>query len=580
MPRPLPGAGLFAWLQRSALELLAGRIEISALSLVVLVVFYLATTQNFALAHAVVNSLPSPFTMQEWRIVGSVAITLVNLLFLMLVPFSAPRVVKPLAIAMLLTAAVCSYFMDTFGAVIDKSMIQNVARTDAHEAGDLLHGWFWLHVAMFGLLPAAVVQRLRVRRENAWPALARRAGLVLGILVLQLAVLGLQYNALSFWGRNHREIRLLINPFAPVNAAIRYVGSQLPKGRQKPLQLIAADAVLAAPARERPLLVVWAVGETARAENFELNGYRRPTNAALAKVPDLINYDNASSCGTATAVSVPCMFSGMKRAQYKESRAERQENLLDVFARLHLGVQWWDNNSGCQGVCKRIESVRLDNANDPAYCDANGCKDGILLKGLDGAVPAAGQSKLLVLHMQGSHGPAYFKRYPESARVFTPDCRDENVQRCSHEEVVNAYDNTLAYSDSVLADLIARLRQRQDVDSVVIYVSDHGESLGENGIYLHGLPYSIAPSQQTHVPLIAWFSDGARRSLGVDLACVQRGAEAPVSQDNLFHTVLGLFSVQTSAYEKDEDLFASCRKAAPALAGDAAPAPAGKARQG
>lgn len=547
-------------LRSSALPLL--RADWPAWAVLLALVLVLALLHNLAFAHAVASSLPQPFGAQEWRIAGSAFLALIGLLVVCLVPISAPRTIKPAAVVLLLVSAVCSYFMDSFGAVIDRSMLVNVANTDTHEAGDLLHGAFWWHVLLTGVLPALVFSRLRIRPERLFPALRQRALISLGSVMLLLAVALPQYNALSFWGREHREVRLLVNPTYPLYSAWRFAKGLLPQGPARPLKATAPDAARAVPvATSRPLLVVLVLGETARAQNFQLDGYERATNPQLSQITDLINFADARSCGTATAESVPCMFSGLGRAHFRRERAQAQENVLDVLARTGVQVQWWDNDSGCQGVCKRLPSRTLEKDPDPAFCSDGQCHDGVLLRDLDQALPAAGQAGLLVLHTKGSHGPAYFKRYPDSARHFQPDCRDENVQRCSQEQIVNAYDNTLVYTDALLAQAIERLRGASaQLDSVLIYVSDHGESLGENGVYLHGLPYAIAPEQQTRVPLMAWMSPGARSRLGIDPACAMQAAARSVSHDHLFHSLLGLFSVRTRAYDPGLDLFGACHR--------------------
>lgn len=538
------------------------RPALPALVILAITTLYLAVTQNLSLAHGVIASLPQPFGLQEWQIAASAFVTLMNVLVLSLLPFSAPRLIRPAAALFVLSAAVGGYFMDAFGVVIDRSMVLNVVRTNAHEAGQLLQGEFWRHVLVYGVLPAAALAGIRVSAERWRPLLASRALVATAVLAVQAVVLVPQFNALGYWGRTHRDLRLLINPTSPLVTIYKYFRDRPPGKPAAPPLAIAADAVRAVPVSgQRPFLAILVVGETARAQNFELNGYGRSTNPRLRRVPDLVNFPNARSCGTATAQSVPCMFSGMQRREYSEAKADAHENLLDVLQRVGVYVEWWENDFGCQDVCKRVPTRRLEKSDDPALCTDGECRDGILLKELDEFLAAMPSSGLLVLHMNGSHGPAYSARYPESARVFMPDCRDPNVQRCSRAEIVNAYDNSLVYTDSVLADLIGRLRTAADHrDFAMIYVSDHGESLGEGGIYLHGLPYAIAPAEQTSVPLLAWLSPGAYRTLRIDEQCLAKRAVEPASHDNLFHSVLGLFAVRTSLYQPDLDLFAGCRK--------------------
>jgi len=538
------------------------RITVTPTGLMLLVVAYLLLTQNQSLARAVVGSLPKPFGWQEWRIALSALITTFNVLMLAMIALSWKPVQKPAACVLLVTAAVCSYFMDSFGTLIDKSMIMNVARTDFAEASDLMSGAFWTHVAVFGLLPAVVVWKVRLRRSGFWKEFRTRAALLMLVLTVQAAVLGLQYNELSFWGRENRSVAVLINPVSPINSAYSYLRRQYREHHAAPLLRIAGDATRAAVAGTRPLLVVMVVGETARAQNFQLDGYGRSTNPALSARRDLFNFSAVRSCGTATAESVPCMFSNLGQQRFSPRRAAEQENVLDVLHRLGVRVAWWDNDSGCQGVCSRVGSISIGEKNDPRFCTDGQCLDGALLSDLGDVTLKAEESMLLVLHMKGSHGPAYFKRYPESARRFTPDCRDENVQRCSLSEVVNAYDNSIVYTDSVLSDLIGQLDARSvSTDSVVLYVSDHGESLGEAGLYLHGIPYRLAPDQQTHVPMFLWLSAQASSRLKLDTHCLAQKTGQPTSHDAAFHTLMGLFSVRSKVYDPTLDLLSACQDA-------------------
>ncbi|HEY6918020.1 MAG TPA: sulfatase-like hydrolase/transferase, partial [Tabrizicola sp.] len=129
------------------------------------------------------------------------------------------------------------------------------------------------------------------------------------------------------------------------------------------------------------------------------------------------------------------------------------------------------------------------------------------------------------------------------------------------EEIVNAYDNTIAYTDYFLAQVIDLLDASDRVIPAMYYVSDHGESLGEGGLYLHGTPYFMAPEYQTRVPMVLWMAERFRDSLGVDQDCLKAAAEAPVSHDNMFSTVLGMVDVTTTARDQALDLAGACRQA-------------------
>jgi lipid A ethanolaminephosphotransferase len=300
------------------------------------------------------------------------------------------------------------------------------------------------------------------------------------------------------------------------------------------------------------------VGEAARASEFSLNGYARDTNPELSKL-DIVNYRNVTSCGTETAVSVPCMFSKFTREDYSDSKAKRSENLLDVLKHAGFDLLWKDNNSSSRGVAVRIGEQNVQDLKVPGLCHDTECYDEILLYQLQDYIDKLANDGVIVLHMKGSHGPAYYLRSPEKFKKFLPECRTNQLQDCPRQELINAYDNTIVYSDYVLSQVIKLLQQNnQRFDTAMLYMADHGESTGEKGIYLHAAPYMIAPDEQTHIGALQWFSPSFLQRMKLDKSCLLRKADEPLSQDNLFHSVLGLLDVKTSAYDTSLDMFASC----------------------
>ena len=308
------------------------------------------------------------------------------------------------------------------------------------------------------------------------------------------------------------------------------------------------------------------VGETARAANWGLNGYARQTTPRLAARSDVVSFQSVTSCGTNTEVSLPCMFSALGRRHYDEERIRGSESLLHILQRVGIQVFWRDNQSGCKGVCDGLPSELISAATAPAACNGARCLDEGLLQGLEERLQrqfgaAAGVDQLVVLHQLGNHGPAYDSRYPDAFRRFGPVCATADLHQCSREQIVNAYDNALLYTDHVLANAIESLQgQSATHDTALLNVTDHGESLGENGLYLHGMPYAIAPEVQTRVPMLLWLSPGFTQRQRLDLACVRARATQPASHDNLFHTLLGMLSVDTKLYVPDADLLLACRR--------------------
>jgi lipid A ethanolaminephosphotransferase len=220
-------------------------------------------------------------------------------------------------------------------------------------------------------------------------------------------------------------------------------------------------------------------------------------------------------------------------------------------------VLWIDNNSGCQNVCERVTTIQLDPKQQNPLCDGKYCVDEILLPEVKQKLSQlSAPTTLIVLHVIGSHGPTYYRRYPKSHQLFTPDCPQSDIQNCTHEQLVNTYDNTLAYTDYVVSEVMATLSAQQSIDASLMYVSDHGESLGENGMYLHGFPYALAPSEQTHVPMYLW-----RNQSGIEQSnCLQQLAKSQAfSHDNVFHSVLGALGVSSTLYQASLDIYQQCQ---------------------
>ena len=255
------------------------------------------------------------------------------------------------------------------------------------------------------------------------------------------------------------------------------------------------------------------------------------------------------------------MFSRLNKDNYDKRIATSQQNAVDLIHLAGADVLWISNNNGsCKGVCTRVKSIKIPTDKSDPLCDGEYCFDEALLRPLkDKLNNLSHDNTLIVLHMIGSHGPTYYKRYPKEKRVFKPDCRRSDIQNCTEEELINTYDNTIAYTDLVLSKAIKMLyniSQEKNIESSLLYISDHGESLGESGVYLHGLPYAFAPKEQTHVPMIFW-ADPSQTDF--NLNCLNKSASSKISHDNVFDTLLSIMSVKTSAYKVNNDPFLSCK---------------------
>ena len=501
----------------------------------------------------------------SWSLVASLALMLAALHVLLLGLVCTRRSAKPILALLAIVAAFALHFMQAYGVVLDPSMLRNALRSDVAETRELLSWRMALDLLLYAGLPIALLACVRVQRRPWRRALVSRAVLLGLALAVFVGALLWQFQPLASLMRNHKEVRYLI---APANAlwSLSSVLVADARGAARPRQPIGLDAVSGASwtALAKPRVMVIVVGETVRAANWGLNGYVRQTTPRLAQLP-VLNFPDTTACGTSTEVSLPCMFAPVGRRNYDESTIRGSESLLHVLARAGATVQWRDNQSGCKGVCDGLPADVLNAANAPGLCQGDRCWDEGLLRGLDERLQRAQGVQVVVLHMLGNHGPSYFRRYPKAFERFTPACQDDNLGNCSKEQIVNAYDNAVLYTDHVLATLIATLEANASkVDAAMLYVSDHGESLGEKGLFLHGMPNAIAPREQTQVPMVLWWTKGFGQSTAIDQPCMQRRAAEPAQHDHLFHTVLGMLDVKTSLYEPRWDLTAACRSAAPA----------------
>ncbi|GAA0693275.1 phosphoethanolamine--lipid A transferase [Marinobacterium maritimum] len=522
-----------------------------------------------------IGEQPYPSTLDRWLFTAAFFSFVAAIMQLFLGALAWPRLVKPIAIFLLISAASVNYFMESYGILIDKTMVQNLFETDTAEATDLLSIQLLLHMLIKGIVPAVIVLLIPLKRTTLKPQLTAQSLSLfccITLIGLNAAVL---YKDFSSLFRNHREIRNLVVPSNYLYYTSRYLA-----GAYDPVdhtfQALGTDAVqkrLVSAGNHKPDLLVVVLGETARSMNFSLNGYARDTNPELAKQP-VVSFRQVESCGTSTAVSVPCMFSLMARDSYNEDQANYQSNVLDVLQQAGISVLWRDNNSGCKGVCERVPHEDAGQFNPDRDCRDEECFDEQMLTGLEQWLAQQTGSAVIVLHQKGSHGPAYYKRVPESYAHFTPVCDSNQLQSCSQETITNAYDNSIRYTDHLLSRVIDFLQQQNGLfNTVMLYVSDHGESLGENNIYLHGMPRMIAPDEQKKVPLITWLSDDFQLSHRLPTSCLQSRKNTPLSHDNLTHSLLGLMNVSTQVYAPELDLFAPCQGSSATLAQHAGSSP-------
>lgn len=521
---------------------------------------YFASVLNYAL-YAKVWQL-HPFTgLSSDYFIFSVPVFIFCACYVIFSLLAIPYLHKVIMPLLLVISAAISYNAIFFDVYFNRDMLTNVLQTTPAESQRLLTVPFVLWIVVFGVLPALAYLKVKVRYRTWWQELLSR------VAYMSLAIFGIGVIALFFYqdyasfGRNNLSIKHLIVPTNFMSASFgkykRYRQDQMP------YEYIDVNASLDKTDTIRNVAVI-IVGETTRGQNWGLNGYVRQTTPKLAKRGDeIINFTNVSSCNTFTAGSVPCMFSHLPRQKFDIDRAEKQDNLLDIAQRVGNHVLWIDNNSGCKGVCKNVSYIDVTQTADGQFCQAGECLDNILLPELDKAlaqIDKSNQDALIVLHTIGSHGPTYYERYTSEYRQFTPTCDTNQINKCSNEHLLNTYDNTILYADQFIDQVIDRLAQRPDWRASVLYVSDHGESLGEKGIYLHSTPYDIAPKYQTHVPMILWLNKTWYDSTNINQQCLQQNANTQqYSHDNLYSTLFSIMQLtKQGSYQAQLDIIQAC----------------------
>jgi lipid A ethanolaminephosphotransferase len=506
-----------------------------AVTAVLNVLLYHLPLFSFAAANLDRSSVTADLTLVTLLVV-LLSQTVVVLALLALISI---RLLKPFCMLIALGNAVAAYFVVTYHVVLDETMMGNVLNTNFTESSEYLHPILVVYVLALGVLPCLVLARLHIRRT----ARLRLAALALACLLITVCWCLLASRSWPWFDENSKKVGGMIMPSCYVINTARYLAPRL----------LASDVTVLLPpatfsAEEAKTVVILVIGEAARAKNFQLYGYNRPTNPLLS-MQSVVALRNATSCATYTTAAVRCMLSNFDSTL---PFAKRYEPLPSYLQRNGIDVIWRTRNWGEPPI--KVQTYQRAGDLSAGCAGARCAYDEVLLSGLAQRIRAsANQRVFVVLHQSGSHGPAYYEKYPPEFEYFKPVCRSVELGKCSHDELVNAYDNTILYEDYFLARLIGELERLQDTAALLIYVSDHGESLGEYGMYLHGIPYSIAPDVQKDIPFIVWMSDEFIRQKAVQRARLE--SQRNHSQRDIFHTVMGAFSMHSDAYAGEYDIF-------------------------
>ncbi|MBM3388537.1 MAG: DUF1705 domain-containing protein [Betaproteobacteria bacterium] len=510
-------------------------------------------------------------TLEGWRTLATLAVLLTLLMALLLgVPMLVSRrSFKLMAVLLLLGNGVASYFVHTYQVVLNVEMMGNVFNTRLEEASALFHPAMLAWVGVLAVLPSWWVWRVQWVPHRRWLRLGHWA------LGVALAGLWLYLNSASWlWlDRHMSRIGSMTPPWSYVVNSVRFV--QRERAAQQPLALL-PDLPAQDMADTRKRVVVLVIGESARAANFSLYGYSRPTNPQLSQLP--IEVLQARACASYTTAALACMLSP-RGAKVDEHPPE--ETLPAYLHRHGVDVEWRSNNFGepprmtvtsrlqKRDLLRRCDEPGQDLSDlDRAWCTRprEGAFDAALLLGLEQRIAASSSARvLIVLHQAGSHGPAYHEKVPAGMEAFTPVCKSVNLGNCPSGTLVNAYDNSIVHTDTLLAEITTRLGRLSGWDSTLVYVSDHGQSLGEGGLYLHGAPSAFAPDVQMDIPFLIWRSQIGRRlqpQAQAQAGSPEQSADPQqphrrsgrYSHDEVFHTVMGALGLRSGAYQADRDV--------------------------
>jgi len=515
---------------------------------IMLVVAFIMLTGNISLFSKILEIYP--LTIRNFPLLLSLAsfFSVLTTIFFLLICYG--RFSRWILAFFLLVASQAAYYMDQFGVIIDIVMIDNVAQTNPQEFAGLLSINLAIRTLLLGIIPAILIIKYFPTVTDYRKEYRSRSRLLI-ILFSSLFVMIAPFTAgYASFIREHKVTRFYANPTYTAYSLIKYGVQQFNISKPTVLKKIAHDAVMLETINKKTELMILVVGETARADRFSLNGYHRDTNPLLAK-QDVLSFSDVSSCGTSTGVSVPCMFSALPRTEYSKEKALNQENALDVLSNHGVQILWRDNNSDSKGVATRMKYEDFKSPTFNPIC-AGECRDIGMLSGLDKYVESRkGRDILIVLHQMGNHGPEYYRRYPKEFEQFKPMCMTGELRDCTQEEIDNSYDNAILYTDYFLSEVISFLkRYDEEFATTMLYVSDHGESLGEHGFYLHAAPYAIAPKEQTHVPAIVWMG----RNFDFKLEQLKPYKDYHLSQDDLFCTLLVVFELNSKTCKSKHDV--------------------------
>lgn len=439
------------------------------------------------------------------------------------------------------------YFMDTYHAFISKDAIINLLETNRNEAINFINLRLIVYFFLFFGITLVFFTKIICVEFSDFKKEIKYKFYSLVVFIFSVLIT-LSSKNLFYEIRQNKFLGDYIVPINYVRNIYRVIKMKKQEKSSKEFNKITNEFIKSENIfNDRKNLVVIVVGESVRAKNWGLNGYERNTSEFLDKHRDnIVNFTNVESCGSSTFVSVPCIFSHMKGSNFSINKAKNTENILDIFKNFGFDVFWLSNNGDCKNVCSRVNFKYVSSTND--FDDKLFEEAKVIVENSNN------KNTILVLHQRGSHGPLYYKQYPEDFDKYQPSCKSD-IKDCNIQDVINSYDNSILYTSYILSEFIDFLKQQRNYDNILLlYVSDHGESFGEKNMFMHAGPYILTKDEQWKVPMFIWsqgYSFNRRNLLEM--------SNKKLSHDNIFHSLLGLFGIYGNYYNFDLDLFNGCK---------------------
>jgi lipid A ethanolaminephosphotransferase len=469
-----------------------------------------------------------------------------NVLIFVLFRIIFGRLFKYVLAFLIVFNAIFAYAIFDIGVEIGFDSIFATIQADREDIMMYINFKSFCFFSFFGILPTFLLLKLHTEKYNTIK-IAKYHLIPLLIIVLFVS----KYHEKVFRLGYRKSYSAYVLPYSYLDGVFFYIKKYtIPKMKMKSKPKICKDAIMSN--KNENTLIVFVLGEASRRDRYSLNGYKKLTNPNLSQQSDLFNFSNVTSCATYTAKAVPCILSPLEREKF--TLPVSTNNILDILQDFNFDVKWRGTQGHCYGTCINIKDVSYIKTH--GWIDKIRQGDIVLRDELDKMIPNLNKNTFVVLHPLGSHGP-YNAKFPTDMKgIFKPYKEDtESHLDMTKEELDNAYDNTILYTDYLLSEIIKTLEKVKDKNVMMFFTADHGDSLGENGVYGHSSPYEKAGDEQKQVPMMIWMNENFIKNYKINTQALKRKLRNSYSHDNVFHSILDVVGVEGDCVKKELSLF-------------------------